>query len=263
LNTTRMGKIHDVLFPKYASRMRMEHEMFQENNIKAQCYPMDNSDQIEQQYKLIEEALRKLRMKEASSSCALTQILYARMKIEQLKVPTIIKEAKEELQKGKSVAIFVNFMDTLVTLSNELQTNCMIYGQQTVKQRDACVDAFQTDKERVILCNIKSGGVGISLHDTNGTYPRVSLVSPSWSAQDILQSLGRVHRANGKTPVTQKIIFCEGTIEEKVCQNMSSKIYNISQLNDGDMLSHQIDGLSDLLPTDPEKIIKDFRTMTI
>lgn len=39
-------------------------------------------------------------------------------------------------------------------------------------------------------------------------------------------------------------MFCKGTIEEKVCLNMSEKIANIAQLNDGDLLSHQIEGLN-------------------
>ena len=165
------------------------------------------------------------------------------MRIEQLKVPTFVKMAKEILENGNAVAIFVNFTETLKTLQKELQTKCVIYGQQSVEERDRSVRMFNEDKERVIICNIRSGGVGISLHDTIGNFPRFSLISPSWSAQDILQALGRIHRANGKTPVVQRILFCKGTIEDRICKNMANKIKNIAQLNDGDLLSHQIEGL--------------------
>jgi hypothetical protein len=40
-------------------------------------------------------------------------------------------------------------------------------------------------------------------------------------------------------------MFCKNTIEEDICKKMSEKIKNIAQLNDGDLLSHQIEGLTD------------------
>jgi superfamily II DNA or RNA helicase len=241
-----MSGVHDVLFPEYASRMRSRDVkgLFTDNRIIADCFEMENAKEIEEQYQIIEDEIKKLTTKEESSDCVLAKILYARMKIEQLKIPTFIRLTKEQLENGNSVAIFVNFTDTLKTLKSELKATCVIHGQQSLEERDRSIRLFNEDKERVIICNIRSGGVGISLHDTRGDCPRVSIISPSWSAQDILQVLGRIHRANGKTPVEQKIVFCKGTIEEKVCQNMSEKISNIAQLNDGDLLSHQIEGLT-------------------
>jgi superfamily II DNA or RNA helicase len=242
-----MSGVHDVLFPEYASRMRSRDVkgLFPDNRILADCYEMENAKEIEKQYMLIEDEINKLKTKEDSSNCVLAKILYARMRIEQLKIPTFLKLAKETLENGNSVAIFVNFTDTLKTIQKELDAKCVIYGQQSIEERDRSVRLFNQDKERVIICNIRSGGVGISLHDTIGDYPKVSIISPSWSAQDILQALGRIHRANGKTPVVQKIVFCKGTIEEDICKKMTEKIKNIAQLNDGDLLSHQIEGLTD------------------
>ena len=244
--TNVMSGVHDAIFPEHASRMRSRDVkgLFPENKVLADCFEMENAKEIEEQYAIIEEEIQKLKNKEESSDCVLAKILYARMRIEQLKIPTFIRLAKEHLEEGDSVALFVNFTETLHTLRKELKTSSVIYGQQSTEQRDRSIRLFNTDKERVIICNIRSGGVGISLHDTVGDYPRVSIISPSWSAQDILQVLGRIHRANGKTPVIQKIVFCKGTIEEKICENMTEKIGNIAQLNDGDLLSHHIEGLT-------------------
>lgn len=242
-----MSGVHDVIFPEYASRMRSRDVkgLFPDNRILADCYEMENAKEIEEQYMLIEEEIQKLKTKEDSSNCVLAKILYARMRIEQLKIPTFVKMAKESLENGNSVALFVNFTDTLKTLQKELNAKCVIFGQQSIEERDRSVRLFNQDKEHLIICNIRSGGVGISLHDTVGDCPRISIISPSWSAVDILQALGRIHRANGKTPVVQKIVFCKNTIEEDICKKMSEKIKNIAQLNDGDLLSHQIEGLTD------------------
>jgi superfamily II DNA or RNA helicase len=245
-----MTGVHAKIYPDYASRMKVldadVQSLFPDNKIMANCYEMENAEEIEAQYQLIQTELAKLRDKESKANNVLSRILYARMRIEQLKIPTFVRIAKQELNKGKSVALFVNFNETMTTLMSELNTECTIKGSQTNKQRDQSIDRFQNDLDRVIICNIQSGGVGISLHDTQGKYPRVSVISPTWSAQDILQVLGRVYRANAKTPVEQKIIFCKGTIEEQICTNMSRKITNIAQLNDGDLLSHKIEGLQQL-----------------
>ena len=64
-------------------------------------------------------------------------------------------------------------------------------------------------------------------------FPRVSIISPTWSAQDLIQVLGRIHRAMGKSDCLQQILFCKGTIEESVGNIIKSKINNIRIFNDG------------------------------
>jgi len=239
--------IHHAIYPKYAARMRIRDlgTLFPDNQIIANCYDMDNAVEIQEQYKLIEDEIVKLKNKEDNSGCALSRILYARMRIEQLKVPTIIEQTKKYLDEGNSVAIFVNFTQSLQLLADELDTKCVVYGQQTMEERAHYVRKFNTDKSRVIICNIQSGGEGISLHDTKGEFPRVSIISPSWSAQKIVQCLGRIHRANTKSAVRQRIVFCANSVEEMICENMRAKIINIAQLNDGDLLGYHIEGLTD------------------
>jgi superfamily II DNA or RNA helicase len=61
----------------------------------------------------------------------------------------------------------------------------------------------------------------------------VSIISPTWSAQDTVQTLGRIHRAEGKTPAIQKFVFCAGTIEEYICDKLREKLDDMSMINDG------------------------------
>ncbi|AVL93697.1 putative ATP-dependent RNA helicase [Megavirus vitis] len=242
-----MMGVHKIIFNEYGSRMKINNlgNLFPKNEIFAECYDMNNAVEIEEQYKIIEQEVEKLKNKEENSGCALSRILYARMKIEQLKIPTIINLTKKYLAEKKSVAIFVNFSMALQTISDELGTKCVIWGEQTSEDRYKNINDFNTNKSKIIVCNIKSGGVGISLHDTIGDNPRISLISPSDSAQDIIQVLGRIHRANGKTLVKQYILFCKKTVEEKICENMKIKIQNISSLNDGTTNTYKINGLMD------------------
>lgn len=268
-----MAGVHNVLYPEYASRIKIKDlgDLFPKNTVKALCYNMENAEEIQEQYELIEEEVERLRNMEEASGCALARILYCRMKIEQLKCPTYIEEAKKYVEAGNSVAIFVNFTHTLKLVADELKTSCIIYGQQTLEERTKAIEDFKADKSRVIVCNIRSGGVGVSLHDLNGKYPRVSIISPGYSSQDIIQALGRIHRANGKTPVNQFIIFAADTIEEGICANMRDKIENIALLNDGNLGSYSIEGLidgqdmkdKDFEKSELEKVLSSINALTM
>jgi superfamily II DNA or RNA helicase len=240
-----MQGVHKKIYPEYASRMKISNikNIFKENSVKAECIEMDNAILIQKQYELIKQITEELK-KKMTGSTALANLIYARQHIEILKIPSFIKLTKEHIEKGDSVVLFVNYTDTLMNLSEKLNTDCLIYGDQKIEERNNNIEAFNNDKKRICICNIKAGGCGISLHDTLGNHPRVAIISPTWSAQDLVQVLGRIYRAKTKSDSTQRIIFCKGTVEEGICANIKEKIENIAMLNDGDLKSYKIDGIN-------------------
>jgi len=202
--------------------------------------PLAFGDEIADIYAEMENELEQLEetmkgdSKNKAAQALVTQ-LRARQRVELLKVPVIVEMAEDLLAEGKSVAIFVNFKATLEALVPKLWPKAgisVIHGDQTAEERQKAIELFQTDVSRVILCNTAAGGVGISLHDVTGKHPRAAIISPSWNEKDILQVIGRVHRAGGKTPSMQRIIFAAGTVEEKVQQSVSKKIKNLRTLNE-------------------------------
>ena len=241
----KMLQINKLVFPAYGSRMKIKQikDLFPENTVIAECIEMECREEIELEYKKIEEAVNNLKNKEDNSLSPLARILYARMKIEQLKIPVFKRLIKEHLDQNASVAVFVNFTGTLLTLAEEFETNCLIYGEQNLNERNSAIYNFKNDKSRIIICNIRSGGVGISLHDEIGSHNRVAIISPCYSAQDVLQTLGRINRAGAKTNTLQKIIYCKGTIEEDACKCIKQKIMNISNMNDGQRDTYVIKNL--------------------
>jgi len=238
-----MEKLHSILFPEYGHRMKIEtikqspNNYFRENKILIEPMEMENKSEIKKQYDIIKLALQNLKKKREKSS-GIGSIIRALQSIELLKLPTFIRLTNEYLQKNNSVAVFFNYTSTLLQYCSYYNTKCMIYGDQSNEERNRNIIDFNNDKERIIVCNIKAGGVGLSLHDTKGQYPRVSCISPTWSAQDLLQVLGRIYRANCKTDCEQRILFCSDTYEAMVSDAIQSKIENISLLNDGDMKSY-------------------------
>ena len=252
-----MLPIHKKLYPEYASRMKIKSEEikneFPECKIEAESHQMDNAVEIQAAYNAIKEATEELKKREAGS-CALAKIIYARQRIELLKIPTFVKLTQEHIAEGKSVAIFVNFTETLLNLSEKLNSKCLIYGEQDIKDRNKNIEDFQADRQRIVICNIRSGSTGLSLHDLNGNFPRVSIISPTWSAQDLVQTLGRIFRAKTQSKVVQRIIFCKGTIEDSICLNIKEKIGTIAFINDGNMESYNFKGLTDDMAGDANEL---------
>jgi superfamily II DNA or RNA helicase len=235
-----MVRIHNMLYPERASRVRIDilGDMFPQTQINALPYTMSKNRalEIEKEYNKLAIELDEIKNKKDKDKYnPLTLTLRAHQKIEILKIPTFIELANDFLQNKFSVVIFVNFTQTLKTLAEMLHTDNIIYGEQNYEDRMRIIEDFQSNKINIIILNIKAGGVGISLHDKYGGHPRVSLISPTWSSLDLVQALGRIHRAGGKTRSLQRIIYTADTIEERIAEKLKLKLQNINSINNGDL----------------------------
>ena len=235
-----MIRIHKLLYPARATRMRIDilGNLFPDTQIVAASYTLgrDREKEIQKEYETIRDELDKLGEKTSKDrGNILVKVMRAHQKIELLKIPTFVELAKDFIENGFSIVIFVNFTQTLESIASILHTDCLIHGTQKAYDRQNNIDDFQSNKKNVIICNIKAGGVGISLHDIHGGHPRISLISPTWSSIDLLQALGRVHRAGGKTKSLQRIIYTANTIEERIADKVRLKLKDINSLNNGDL----------------------------
>lgn len=243
-----MGEIHGKLFDvfKIASRMKrdMFGDIFPENHIMAECFDMGaNTDKINRIYQLMEAELAALeKSTENYSQHHFAVMMKARRQVETLKVPLALEMIEDWFDEGISPVVFVNFTDTVEMIEKHLSRSRKfdglvgkIVGGQRTKVRDADVDAFQNNRKRIMIVNIQAGNACLSLHDLFGNHPRGSLLFPTWSAINMLQALGRIHRAEAKSRCIQKILFADGTIETNICKRVQSRLNNLEALNDGDL----------------------------
>ena len=224
----------------FTSRIRIKDlgDKFPTNQICCQQFVAEESDKIACACGEISKLMDKLKNNPGKNDLAKIQKL--KQEIEFRKVPIFIEQANLYLEDNKSVIIFVNYLDTLHFLSQELTIRCQIFGNQTMEERQNAIDLFQSNQERIIICQIRAGGVGIGLHDLHGDHPRVTLLNFPDSAADLLQALGRAPRANAKSPVLQRIIFVANVdYEKRIMQLINRKLANISAINDGDLGSYQ------------------------
>lgn len=156
----------------------------------------------------------------------IVRMTYARIRVEQLRLPNIIEKCNDLLLEGYSVVIFLNFIESIKKLEELLGKNNLVclYGELSVEERGKNIELFQSDQKRIIICQSDCGSEGISLHDINGNHPRVSLISPIYNTKQLVQILGRIYRVGTKTHVQQEIIYLNNTIEENLCYHVERKL---------------------------------------
>jgi superfamily II DNA or RNA helicase len=213
---------------------------FPDNLVMADGYDLSAADDITKIYDDLKDELLELEEKKDrdEGDSPLIAQLRARQEVELLKVPLFEDLARDAYENGNSVVLFVNFRQTMEALLKRLAGLCeirMIHGGQTETERELQCLGFENDVARIMICTIQAGGTGLSLHDKNGNHPRVALISPSFSAIDFRQALGRIHRAGAKTPAVQKIVFAEGTVEMRVCKLVRAKLNNLDLINDDEL----------------------------
>jgi len=226
----------------HTSRMRIKDlgDKFPKNQWYAQQYTADHPDDISKLYDEIAEHMAELKKKQSKENHHLARIIKLKQEIEMRKIPIFLEQAQIFLDNNKSVIIFVNYIRTLEIIQAKLNIKSVIRGKQNLQERVKYIEDFQSNKERIIICQIRSGGVGVSLHDLHGNHPRAVLMNYPDSASDLLQALGRAYRAETKTPVLQIIIFVANVEYEKtIMNNINKKLTNISAINDGDLNSYK------------------------
>jgi hypothetical protein len=234
-------KLHRELFPAHGSRLTTWdlREHFQETQIITT--PLDFGTEVENIYAEMEAEIAVLETRMADDStnpraAALVAQLRARQKVELLKVPYMREMALDLIAEGRHVVLFFNFDESINAFKTRFPKGLgIIRGGQGKKARQKAMDDFQNDLIPCLACNIQAGGVSLNLHDVTGKHPRASILSPGFNPKDIIQALGRIHRAGGMTPTQQFVLFAAGTVEVKVQKATLVGMRQIDLLNDGEI----------------------------
>ncbi len=233
ISKNKVNTLHKYLFPEKGSKMSLEDlgDTFPMNQVIAESYTLDDSsiEKINVYYKSIDN--NKLKLEELGE---------ARQNIENLKVPIIVEMMENYHELNKSVVIFVNYLSTYSLILEHLEKLAIAYaeinGAQDIKERTEQVVKFQNNEVRIMVAMIQAGGSSISLHDETGKFPRVSIISPSYSSIELIQALGRIYRSTTKTPCLQRIIYCSGTYEDNVVNILRKKKDFMKSITDDELL---------------------------
>lgn len=241
-NKLHMQRIHRVVDPMRGARVRKADlgDKFPDSIVEAIAIDTEDTQQIAQAFERALQTIRELRDRadlndEQADRLRGNAWQNAWHESERLKVPEVVRRAREAVSDGCSAVIFVNFTDVREEISRQLKCRCQVYGTQDISHRQNCITAFAEDRERIIILNAAAGGTGVNLQDRNGDHPRVSLIMPPVRPDILGQVLGRTPRQGGLTVCKQYILYAKDTVEEGICDNVRAKLGDLSALTDGDL----------------------------
>lgn len=238
-----MTELNQKFFPAYGVRLRSEDipEFPEVQNIVDLVTPSDQArKKIDEAYNELQEELKN----PDRAKTDLTRLLRWRQRVEQEKLHVFKELVEDALADGYSVVASFNFTAPLFAFAEMTKAHspALIFGSdphgrpQTDDQREANIQKFQTNKSKLLLLTIQAGGVGLSLGDELGGAPRLAFHNLPLSTVDMVQLLGRIHRANSKTKSVNRIVLVDGVeIEKKVFAILNKKIGNLSALQDDDL----------------------------
>jgi hypothetical protein len=211
-----MADIHRQIIPARGVRVRSEDiPGFPEREITAELYDIAEAEKVDGLYAQMGEALATLEQRKANDKAPwhpMTMMLRARQELELL-------QTLEEVKRRLGCTAFIDGTQT---------------GTKGLAQRQFFIDQFQANLIRMIVVNNEAGGIGVSLQDLHGAFPRIGIVMPGLSAVTMQQVFGRFQRDGGMSKSHYRLIFAANSCEETIHKHLRSRLNNIDMLNDGD-----------------------------
>jgi SWI/SNF-related matrix-associated actin-dependent regulator 1 of chromatin subfamily A len=181
----------------------------------------------------------------------LSRLTKVRLALHKAKHKAVAERIKDVTAAGKKVILFCCFQDGITRHKKVLGDAAVtITGADTMEQRQAAVDRFQTEAMvTVALCNLIAGGVGITL--TAGTH--VIFQDLDWVPANHLQAEDRAYRMGQKERVTVEYFVADRTLDGYIGRLMDTKLALISavesdQLPDSSLLNDLYANLANLAP---------------
>jgi len=170
--------------------------------------------------------------------------------LKQLAAKAKMKAAEQWIQdflaQDKKLVVFGWHTEVVDMVADNFAGNCKIQGGVSMKKRQEAVDAFQqSDDQKVIACQIKAAGVGLTLTAASD----VLFIEQGWTPADMEQAVDRCHRIGQTDSVTGWLMLTQNTIDEDIAALIERKRGIVNRAIDGSDDDEQEDNslLGDLI----------------
>lgn len=143
------------------------------------------------------------------------------------KIASMIDHIQEVVDGGEKIIVFAWHKEVVNALKEAVTGALTIVGDNTMEQRQRAVDNFQNNDDcKVIICNIQSGGVGITLTASS----RVSFIELPWHPAHADQAEDRAWRIGAKNNVMCNYLLGINTIDEYIYDIIEKKRQIVAQV---------------------------------
>ncbi|HET8838482.1 MAG TPA: DEAD/DEAH box helicase, partial [Flavobacteriaceae bacterium] len=132
-----------------------------------------------------------------------------------------VKEfVNEVLESGEKLIVFASLHSIVDAMKSEYPNAVTVTGRDNQAQKQHSIDSFQNNPDcKLIICNIKAAGVGITLTASS----RVAFIEYPWTYSDCVQCEDRAHRIGQKNNVMVTYFLGHKTIDEQMFELIKSK----------------------------------------
>lgn len=143
-----------------------------------------------------------------ASLIPLAKLTRLRQALERMKVPFIV-EAAESTPPDSKVVIFCQYKESVAKIAGQFGADAVRFtGDETLKQRDAAIDAFQNGIPRFFIATMDAGGFGITLTAASYVMFASRPLTPSiqFQAEDRCHRIGQGKRVEVIVPTVAETI---------------------------------------------------------
>lgn len=186
-----------------------------EKDVKDGYYHTDHPETLAAAIGMLSRAARFREKDGVVEETNFSAITPALVRIEMAKADIFIRLARTRLERDPHcrVILFLNYNDTIEVVKRGLlqYEPLMLIGSSSDAQRRRIIHAFQAEERRLLISNTQVGGIGLNLQDLMGGRKRYVFGSPTYSAIDMHQAVGRVYREGTLTQPEIRWVYGEVT----------------------------------------------------
>lgn len=126
-------------------------------------------------------------------------------------------------RRPKPIVVFCRYLEEVWSIADELSDEGLrvstLTGRVKAKDRKPLVDSFQAGEIDVLVCQVRTGGVGIDLFRAHTAI----FFSYTYSHIDFEQAIARLHRRGQEYVVHLFLMFAIDTVDEGILDSLRKK----------------------------------------
>lgn len=131
-----------------------------------------------------------------------------------------VRKVKQLIKRlDRPVVIFCKYLEEINLIQSQVHGRIAIISGKTRESRSSIIGDFQKGRIDILICQVRSGGVGIDLYRSHNAI----FYSCTFSYIDFDQAVCRLHRHGQTHPVKIFLIYVNSTIDETIYEAITSK----------------------------------------
>lgn len=215
--------------------------------------PLEFEDKYKKQYNMYLDALKgKFNEEKNRKNFTLSEVSRLRQVVVKAKLDGFIEWVENFLETDNKLVIFGWHLDSIEEICKKFKCN-KITGEVSIEDRQKYVEDFQNNpKTKLIVCNIKAAGTGLTLTSASS----LAFIEFAWTPGDMEQAEDRIHRMGQLKQADIYYFYIPDTIDEVFIDMLQEKNEILMGVLDGYSKESLMNNEDKDLLTMKEKMLK-------